>query len=371
MKPSNSIQTESRYRALRAPRFWRAPPRTPGGRCVRALARPLTGFYRSGLVLHQWYRRSRAKSLAATVISIGNLVVGGTGKTPVALWIAEQLQRRGRAVAILSRGYGRTSRTVGRVPTAGKASELGRQFGDEPVMMALKCRGVPVWVGSTRWLSGDRAIREDGVSVLILDDGFQHLALKRDLDLVLLDAVNPFGNGCLLPFGPLREPVSHLARAHAFVVMDRGEPAAVAATEAYLRSRFPDRPVFVCRKNIQTFTIGLTTEEVSVHRIRSRTAVAFAGIAHPQRFFHALSESGICLQQTLAFPDHHSYAGSDLERILRAVEKHDAAYLITTEKDMVRLPPWLCSATVCAGLNLAFTDGGTGLVGYLLNRING
>lgn len=310
-----------------------------------------------------------ARGLPAFVISVGNVVVGGTGKTPFTLWLAETLQHRGYSIAILSRGYGRKGSEVLRVPESGETLPFLRTYGDEPVLMARKIRGVSVWVGRERYRAGLAAWQAVRPQVLILDDGFQHLALERDLDLLLLDAERPFGNGELLPLGPLREPVSHLARADAFILTRAQDAERTAETCRMLENRFPGRPVFACSHRLTEPTVAQGKAHVPYTKLWEGRVAAFAGIARPDSFFDALRLQGVFPVHEWAFPDHHHYSREDLGEILETVRQKDVRWLITTEKDMVRLPSWFQSFTLAAGLKLDFGSDPTALCRLLDERL--
>ncbi|MCU0574072.1 MAG: tetraacyldisaccharide 4'-kinase [Syntrophobacteraceae bacterium] len=326
-------------------------PLSPPARRALQLATP---FYLQGLARDQERARRRARSLPAFVISIGNLVVGGTGKTPFTLWLADHLASQGFRVAVVSRGYGGSVGKAAQVPLTGETSTLVRRYGDEPVLLARKLSSIPVWVGQERYEAGLAAIRSSRAEVLILDDGFQHLALHRDLDLVLLDSRNPFGNGEILPLGPLREPVSHLQRASAFVLTRADEPERSAATRRLIRERFPGKPVFACTHQITDPAPGMGTPRIAFQKLAHDPAGAFAGIAHPESFFEALRREGALLRREWAFPDHHVYSRGDLMNILEGVRRDGLRWLVTTEKDYVRLPSWFQSMTLPVGIELDF-----------------
>jgi tetraacyldisaccharide 4'-kinase len=318
---------------------WYVPPSS----YLRPPTRPLlylaAKLYKVGLHHHQHQARARRRMLPAFVISVGNLVVGGAGKTPLALWLSNHLCTIGRHPAILSRGYKRRDASVARVPSSAQSFREMLQFGDEPLLMARKAAPVPVWVGKDRWHSGSLAIQTDGVDTLILDDGFQHLALERNLDLVLIDAHTPFGNGSLLPLGPLREPVAHLGRADAVVLTRAEDPEKTEETRAKISRWFPEKPVFSCVHRLTGFKVGLDGQGIPSAALDGRKAVAFAGIARPESFYALLQRAGILVSRTFTFPDHHQFHAADMAMLIGAMKENNAAYLITTEKDMVRLLP--------------------------------
>jgi tetraacyldisaccharide 4'-kinase len=204
--------------------------------------------------------------------------------------------------------------------------------------MALRLPAVPVWVGRERVLSGQAALGSGPVNALVLDDGFQHLALDRDLDIVLLHCRSPFGNGLVLPAGPLREPVAALARADAFVITHADFEAEAERLKSTLNARFPEKPVFACRHKISGFRLAGTDGTFPPQFLRGRKAVSFAGIARPEDFFRDLEAIGIKICGTFAFPDHHRYSLRDMLEIFAGASERGTEIVITTAKDSVRVP---------------------------------
>jgi tetraacyldisaccharide 4'-kinase len=198
------------------------------------------------------------------------------------------------------------------------------------------------------------AIQESGAEVLVLDDGFQHLALGRDIDFVLLDSSMPFGNRQLIPAGPLREPIEHLGRADAFVLTRTEDASRAEKTRALLNRQFPGRPVFTCQHKPVNVRAGLGDVIGLVKRIQNCSAVAFAGIAHPTGFFRSLLNAGVQLKSCFAFPDHCRYEPADLTQLLRSTREFGANLLITTEKDIVRLPADVQPAIAAMSVELDF-----------------
>jgi tetraacyldisaccharide 4'-kinase len=346
----------------RVPDLWRSTGASVTAGYVRPA--PLTGaaallgaaskLYEKGLQKDQArLRKSRAK-LPVPVISIGNLSVGGTGKTPITIRICEFLLAAGYRPAVLTRGYGRRGGSPGRVPVAGDAGELSNCFGDEPVMMSAYLPSVPVWVGKDRAATGKAALAENSADLLILDDGFQHLSLERDLDIVLLDCRSPFGNGRLLPVGPLREPPSHLARADAFVITHADGDCDPALLTENLLGIFPGIEVFSCRHRVRGIRPGMGGPVLDLNALLDRRAVAFAGIGGPESFFEDLRKAGMKICSTLGFPDHHRYTGADLWSIFHAASEHGAEVIVTTAKDIVRIPLPCRDAFTVAELDIDF-----------------
>jgi len=272
---------------------------------------PLASLY-GGVVRarNEMYDRGtlQARRLRGPVVSIGNLSVGGSGKTPFLITLGELLRRRGVAFDVLSRGYGRATKGVALVDPAGSP----RDYGDEPLLIARKL-GVPVIVGEDRYEAGRLAEQKFGPQLHLLDDGFQHRRLARDFDIVMLTAND--ADDSLLPTGRLREPLSSLARADAVVVTNEMPVQGLAFTNQLLWQ--------VSR--------GIVAPQVA------GPGVAFCGIARPEHFFAQLRAAGITLAATRSFSDHHTYSESDV-RQLRAVRGGSAATgFLTTEKDAVNL----------------------------------
>jgi tetraacyldisaccharide 4'-kinase len=300
-------------------------------------------LYGVGARLHRvayergWLRRRR---LACKVVSVGNLAVGGSGKTPTTAWLAGRLHRGGTKVALATRGYRRRGREAVRVVSDGRhVSADVDAAGDEPLLLAGHAPGVPVLVGPDRAVVGLRAVSAFGAEVLVLDDGFQHHRLARDLDLVMVDGGLGFGNRKLLPRGPLREPLSALRRAHAVGIVDGPLPARDAelldtlAPEAFRFAAFREpsgvRPLR-----------GGAPEPISA--LAGRDVGCLSGIANPASLRRTVENLGAHLVAERSFPDHHRYRPRDLEGLSR-----DAPLWLTTEKDAVKLlPAWVGAADV-------------------------
>lgn len=293
----------------------------------------------------------RARKLPCTVLSIGNLTAGGTGKTPMAMYLARLVKDSGWEVAVISRGYkGAAEKTVA-VVSDGRGNCVGPETaGDEPFLIANRLRDIPVIVGQDRYAAGLRAIKEFDPDVLVLDDAFQHLPLARDINLVLLDYTHPFGNTHLLPRGTLREPVSALLRADAFVltrcdtVSDATGTKQLAPGEKFMR----EKPVFKARHmpyllkagNCEAGVARMPLESVSrcdAAILKGRKVFAFSGIARNDDFRRTLHEFSCDIKGFLGFPDHHRYSDNDLLRILATVRRSGADLVMTTEKDYARI----------------------------------
>lgn len=282
----------------------------------------------------RWYARtpSRIRSLAQPVISIGNIRVGGSGKTPVVEYVVRLLLQNGERPAILTRGYARTEPRDGVtvVSDGSRVWESVGAAGDEPLMLARALPTVPILVGPNRYLSGYLAERQFGVTVHVLDDGFQHVELARDIDLVLVDPEDL--DDQVIPAGRLREPLSAASFAHALLVPERGDLNAGAT--AVGRALGVDTTFSVIR------SIGAPRSMSTGEQLDPDLAgpvLAIAAIARPQRFFSDVAAAGWHVAETLAFRDHHAFTRRDIARIQTTAKACGASVVLTTQKDAVRL----------------------------------
>ncbi len=284
--------------------------------------------------------------LPAMVISIGNIVAGGSGKTPMTIYLARQLKSMGVSVAILSRGYKGSSEKKGAVVSNGKVIlKTPVDAGDEPFLMARTLPDVPVLVGAVRYQSGLKAINRFHSNVILLDDGFQHHKLQKDLNLVLLDSGRPFGNGYLLPRGPLREPLSALDRADAFILTrNHGKQRASHLSIAH---RAGNRPVFTSvhipkirnvikhKKQPAPGDIDANARDAFLFH---KNVLAFSGLAKNHVFKKTVNGFDCKIQRFISFPDHHSYAQEDIFYIEELAKRLNVDAIVTTEKDAVKIP---------------------------------
>lgn len=324
---------------IRQPRFWTNPPSQPG-----ALARILEPLGRAGgWLAAQYQRRAKPVRCPIPVISVGNIAVGGQGKTPLAIALAQWFVERDIAVHLVSRGYRGSEAGPHRVdPTA----DDYKRVGDEPLLLA---NHAPTWIARDR-AAGVRAAASAGAEVAILDDGHQTTSITKDLSIVAVDTSYMFGNERVLPAGPLREPLDlGLARADAIVAIGES-PYAEPATVPVLTARI--RPVLA----------GLS--------LASARVFAFAGIAQPEKFFTTLRSLGAQVLRAESFPDHYPYPILTLQRLVRDADQL-GALLVTTEKDAVRLPPQFRTAAVVQRVRVVFEDPPAleQLLGPLVSRI--
>ena len=289
----------------------------------------------------RWYAAGvlTSQTLPCRVVSIGNITAGGTGKTPMTIFVAQHFQTMGFKVAVISRGYRGQLESAGGIVSDGRTLYLSSAAaGDEPYLMARVLKGIPVLVGKRRYETGRLAIERFKPDVLVFDDAFQHLKLKRDLDLVLLDCRSPFGNGYVLPRGILREPATALARANAIVFTRCTSKADLPST-----GNLPDRsPIFyaahqpVIRKTEPSGSHFLT-DTTDIASLKGRTVLAFSGLADNAQFFKTLEEADCRLAHSFSFGDHHRYDAADLQRIAAMAKKKKVEAVVTTLKDFVKI----------------------------------
>jgi tetraacyldisaccharide 4'-kinase len=275
----------------------------------------------------------RSKRLPCPVISVGNLTAGGTGKTPLVMWLANVLAEKGIPMAILTRGYKR-EKAAGSLLSDGRSVFLSREeSGDEPYLMAQLLRETPIFVGQDRFRNGQQALEKFGVRGVVLDDGFQHLPLRRDLDIVLIDASLGFGDGHLLPRGILREPLDHLRRAHLFLLTKVEDRKACEPLEIRLHEIRP-LPIFHSHFEPTGF-IGPRGEAADHRAFEGKKVIALTGIGNPAYFSTLLSKLGINIIREIIYPDHHVYTAKDVTSLAGTMKEADG--IVTTEKDMVKL----------------------------------
>jgi tetraacyldisaccharide 4'-kinase len=340
----------------------------PLGAAYGAAVRARLALYRRG--------RLRVERVGAPVLSVGNLTAGGTGKTPLVEWLARAVAvREGRRVCVLTRGYGRADARRRVVVSDGARVLAGaREAGDEPLLLAerLIAQGVAVVCDADRAAAARFAINDLGSEVFILDDGFQHLRLARDLNVVALDATDPWGGGRLLPVGMLREPAAELGRADCAVITraELSEDAGGLRAEAARLSG--GRPVFTAR----TRSLGARrvaraggeggarhAEEIAPTASLPRTAAAFCGVGNPRAFFLNLKREGFELKRARSFADHHRYTQADVAGIEAEARRAGADVLLTTAKDAVKLRA-LRFEMACYAIEIEFEiDDGEGLFG--------
>ena len=330
---------------MREPAFWHRPPSWKSH-----LLRPLAALY--GAVAALRLQRNGFDA-GVPVICVGNYHVGGAGKTPAVLALADILRELGEMPVVLSRGYGGELRGPVVVDPSRHTAE---KVGDEPLMMSSR---VPVVVARDR-VNGVAMARSQGASVILMDDGFQNPAIAKDAALIVIDSERGIGNGYVIPAGPLRAPLPpQLARTDALIVIGRGDAS-------------KDVAVAVAAREGQVLSAHLKPNAASVAVLAGKPVLAFAGIGDPQRFFRTLRSSGFDVVRQRAFADHHNFKENEIEALL-AEARRDALTLVTTEKDLARLReggelPALAREIVPFAITLEFEDGGR-LRKFLADRL--
>ena len=285
----------------------------------------------------------RREHLPVSVMSIGNLTVGGTGKTPMTQWLCRQLVAEGKRVAVLSRGHGGTSQSVRLVSGLDRRVLLSAaEAGDEPNLLAQTLPGVPVLVGKDRRLSGREAQRLFDLDVLVLDDGFQYWQLARDLDIVLLDARRPFDNGFPLPRGLLREPKRHLSRAGVVVVTRAGELTDTSRADlaAQVAALAPDAKLFFADHAPTGFVraAALSSSLLPTSLLSGARVAVVSAIAQPAPFVNALTRLGAAVVSENAWADHQVTTEDEARSVVKNALSAGADALVMTEKDAVKWP---------------------------------
>ncbi len=333
----------------------------------------LVTLFRNWLYAHDLLRIHR---VGVPVLCVGNLTTGGTGKTPLVVWLARLMGQKGLRAAILTRGY-----KARRVCTAHHDTKVGNAHPtttntDEPAELAQACPGVPVIINPDRVAGAAEAIRSHGTQVLLMDDGFQHRRLGRDLDIVAVDATCPFGYGRLLPAGLLREPLSGLARAHA-VVLTRSDQVCeetLRQIETEVRQMNPD---LVVVRSIHA-PVGVRRGggvEIPLEDLRGKRVFVFCGLGNPAAFFTTVHACGCVMAGSQAYDDHYAYAQDDLADLCQAARSCGAELLLTTQKDWTKIAPLNrpddAVPTAYLAVELRFTAGGDPLMALIEQTLAG
>ncbi len=348
------------------------------------------GIYRAGVRLRYAMYESgllKTRRLDCPVIAIGNLAVGGSGKTPMAVWLAKMLVEQGLRPVVISRGYRGTLENEVAVVSDGREVFLdAKTCGDEPYMMAME-KAFPVVVGKDRYKAGRMALEYFAPDVIILDDGFQHLKLERDLNLVLLDYTLPLGNGRMLPAGRLRETLCMAKNRIDAVVFTRC-PADAFQWDTFQKSagrHFADDiikkllsvPLFFCTHEpfvAQLLPAGIhnNTKAFQSWSLKGKTAVLFSGLARNDSFVQSVQDIGVTVADHLEFCDHCRYNEADIKRIISRAKALNTDLVLTTQKDWVKVNP-VCFGDVTVaviGIRLCFSNP-QGIERFILNNANG
>jgi len=343
-------------------------------------------FYGAGLKLRGFGYRQKiipSRQLPCKVICVGNITVGGTGKTPMTMYVAQNIKQLGFKAAIVSRGYRGRAESRGGVVSDGKSICMGPvQAGDEPYMIARGLKDIPVIVGKNRYAAGMLAVNNFRPDVIVLDDGFQHLKLERDIDLVLLDHAHPFGNSYLLPRGILREPISSLARGTA-CILTRHQAGRDDASIDLIKKYTPQSRVFTSSQDPYCYavkrggqiSVNGVTDRCSgkkVDGLKKESSFGFSGIARNADFQNTVKDLGFNAKGFLEFSDHHRYTAPDLNDIQLKAENAGARCLITTEKDLVRLSPQnpFPLELIVVGVKVSFGDDQQEFMSFLKEQLS-
>ncbi|MCX7918089.1 MAG: tetraacyldisaccharide 4'-kinase [bacterium] len=310
-------------------------------RILRLVLYFLSLGYTAVITLRVWlYRKNilKRKQFPIPVISVGNITVGGTGKTPVVRMLAEYFNQRDIKVAILSRGY--KKQNLAKVTVVSDYTQLRcdwKTAGDEPYLLAKSLPGVPIIVGRKRKLTGEFALKTLQPQLFILDDGFSHLSVHRTLDIVLIDATNPFDNSYCLPRGLLRESITQLSRADAIIVTKTNLHKEYTSLLNQLHTVAPDVPIFLA-KTVPVYLSNLRTQEqINISQCAGQPVIAFAGIAQPQSFLATVRECNLEVKRYIPYPDHYVYRERDIATLIDLAKQQQCTMLITTLKDAVKL----------------------------------
>ncbi|GJQ58567.1 MAG: tetraacyldisaccharide 4'-kinase [Candidatus Scalindua sp. AMX11] len=293
---------------------------------------------RSALYKYGIVKRHR---LPVTVISIGNITTGGTGKTPFVEYVARYLSSKKKRMAILSRGYG--GHTVvepeNTQSSEDNTGEARSGVNDECLVLGENLNNVPILLGSDRVRNGHKAIRDYGVAFLILDDGFQHLRLKRDLDVVVIDALNPFAGECLIPRGALREPLKSLERADLFLLSHCNQIQEEGLRTIYTKLKNFNSIAPICESNHQPVHVENLADNrrVEASWLRKKRVYGLCAVGNPQSFSNTLRELGAEVIQFRTFQDHHAYTQAELDDIISEAKSLSVDAIVVTQKDAVKI----------------------------------
>ena len=289
----------------------------------------------------------KKEKLDCCVISIGNITVGGTGKTPTAQKMADLIKRMGYRVVILNRGYrSHWDKEIGVVSDGNKIFMTAYEAGDEAYLMAKTLPGIPVVIGKNRAITGKYAVEKLNAEVIIMDDGYQHWHLERDLDVVLVDTLNMFGNGCVLPRGMLREPLENLNRGDLFLLTKTDQSSVLSrmqlrkTIERY-NAKAPVVESVHHPKNfveIADWYKGITQNHMDLSELEGKDVMVFSAIGNPSSFEQTLSSIGLNIKEAVRYPDHHDYGMLEMQYILERASSHKAVAMIATSKDAVKIP---------------------------------
>ena len=289
----------------------------------------------------------KKEKLNCCVISIGNITVGGTGKTPTAQKMADLIKRMGYRVVILNRGYrSHWEKEIGVVSDGNKIFMTAYEAGDEAYLMAKTLPGIPVVIGKNRAITGKYAVEKLNAEVIIMDDGYQHWHLERDLDVVLVDTLNMFGNGCVLPRGMLREPLENLNRGDLFLLTKTDQSSVLSRMQLRktIEKYNAKAPVVESVHHPKNFVEiadwykGITQNHMELSEFEGKNVMVFSAIGNPSSFEQTLSSIGLNIKEAVRYPDHHDYGMLEMQYIIERASSQKAVAMVTTSKDAVKIP---------------------------------
>ena len=329
-----------RWQDLAVPRWNQLSP-------ARFLLWPLAEIWAAVSAWQQRRKMASARRLATPVVSVGGISMGGAGKTPMVDHLAERLSETGHHPAILTRGYRRRSIETSILVEAGETAPVS--FTGDEAQIFVQSGYAHAGIGADRFVTGRLLEEKYRPDIFLLDDGFQHTRLRRDLDLVLIDALNPFGGGAVFPLGNLREPLSALSRAGAFVIMRAAPEREYAGIVRQLRALNPRAPIFRARLE-HRYWVDYRTRQP--HHSLDAPVAAFCGLANPASFWGTLRALRLQPVFHWAFDDHHHYSCAQVERLAAQAQMHGSNLLLTTEKDAMNLPDSTAAILEHAGIQV-------------------
>jgi tetraacyldisaccharide 4'-kinase len=302
---------------------------------LRAFLWPLAQLWKAGSAYDRRRKSARAQALPVPVVSVGNITAGGTGKTPVTIELLRDfLPSR---PALLTRGHGRDTSEIVLLKKGNERLPIALT-GDE-AQLYIRGAHVPMGIGGNRFEAGTQLLAAvPDIGMFFLDDGFQHLQLKRNFDLVLVDSLHPFGGGDMIPLGRLREPLEGLERADAFVLTRSDEAPNLAAIEHELRRRNARAPIFHARTEMRRWT-NEAGDTIAADGLKGLRSVAFCGLGNPRAFWRSLDQLGVDARERIDYGDHHRYNPREFQRLVRYARDIGVEALVTTAKDAVNLCP--------------------------------
>ncbi len=301
----------------------------------------LSLFYLSGYLLRKALYRMRlvkVKKLRAKVISVGNITLGGSGKTPFVLYLAKKLKERRKNFAILSRGYGRKKKATEELKRSESPDIKWEEVGDEPFLLSSHLPEIPVLIDKDRYSSGKIALNKYKAGILILDDGFQHWRLKKDIDILMVDSTQDLDKEMLFPAGRLREPLSALKKAGIFILSRTDQSPNIERLKTALRIHNRQAPIVESILEVTSVIDWRDKTEIELVSLKGKRGMAFCGIGNPCSFEKTLKSAGLEILNAFYFLDHYIYTRKDLLALDEEGKEIGADFLITTEKDSIRLP---------------------------------